>query len=126
VKAYVLFKALKARKGSVTIEFVFLIPLFIFMALFLWQVALAGLAVIQTESALRDAVRVAAVTGDVNKARQQAYSSFGSSANYNLSKVNVSINDDQAVATATTEIHLLFLKSQSISYTDSARAPVID
>jgi len=50
------------KKGSVTLEFVVLLPLFILLSLLAWQLFLSGMAVIDSHAAVRDAVRVAATT----------------------------------------------------------------
>ncbi|GGE21543.1 hypothetical protein GCM10011571_24530 [Marinithermofilum abyssi] len=118
------FTQLKNKKGSVTIEFMFLIPLFMFMALFIWQVVIAGLAVMNTQTALQDAVRVASITEDEDAAREQAYKTFGNPSSYKLSNLSIDVQNDRAVVTAKTDIDVLFMSS-TISYTKTAQAPVL-
>ncbi|PTX55278.1 TadE-like protein [Melghirimyces profundicolus] len=112
-------------RGSVTIEFVFIIPMIVLMAMFLWQVVIAGMAVISTQSALQDAVRVASITEDVDKARHEAMKTFGNSSNYRLQNFNVNIQGDRAVATANTKIDVIFMSSRTLSYSETAQAPVM-
>lgn len=121
-----IFKRKFFRKGSVTVEFILIIPAFVMLSLVVWQMAVAGLAVINTQAALRDAVRVAAVSNDPAKARQQAIQSFGNSSDYRLRDISVSIQGDKAVARATTEIDILFANLTPITYTRTAQAPILD
>jgi Flp pilus assembly protein TadG len=119
-------KPFKERTGSSTVEFVLVIPFFLLMALFVWQFAVAGLAVLDTQAALRDAVRVAAVEKDPGAAIQQAKASFGKSGAYRAS-FNVSIGSEQAVVTARTEVDIVFASGlPPITFTRSAVAPVLD
>lgn len=119
-------KLCSQKKGSVTIEFVLIIPLFVMMAMVIWQFAIAGLAVINTQSALRDAIRVATVTHDINAARKEAYKSFGYASDYRLKNVEIQIGHDNVIAKATTEIDILFMKSNSFHYKRTAQAPLVD
>jgi Flp pilus assembly protein TadG len=116
----------KERSGSATVEFVLVIPFFLLMALVVWQFAVAGLAVLDTQAALRDAVRVAAIEKDPGAAIQQAKASFGKSGAYRAS-FDVNIGSDRAVVTAKTEIDIVFASGlPPITFTRSAVAPVLD
>lgn len=116
----------KKRSGSATVEFVLVIPFFLLMVLVVWQFAVAGLAVLDTQAALRDAVRVAAIEKDPGAAIQQAKASFGKSGAYRAS-FDVDIGSDRAVVTAKTEIDIVFASGlPPITFTRSAVAPVLD
>jgi Flp pilus assembly protein TadG len=121
-----LLHPLKERSGSSTVEFVLVIPFFLLMALVVWQFAVAGLAVLDTQAALRDAVRVAAIEKDPGAAIQQAKASFGKSGAYRAS-FDVNIGSDRAIVTAKTEVDIVFLSGlPPITFTRSAVAPVLD
>jgi Flp pilus assembly protein TadG len=77
---------------------VVLLPLFILLCLIAWQLFLSGMAVIDTNAAVRDAVRVAATTGDTDKAEKQGKNSFGQSGSYKLKRLDVKIEDGEAIA----------------------------
>lgn len=115
------------RKGSPTVEFVMVIPFFILMALVVWQMAVAGMAVMDTQAALRDSVRVAAMTQNEDEASQQAYKSFGENGSYRISDLEVDIGDENAVVRATTEVDLIFLNvTTPIQFEHEAEAPILE
>lgn len=114
------------RKGSVTLEFVVLLPLFILLCLIAWQLFLSGMAVIDTHAAVRDAVRVASTTGDTDEAEKQGKNSFGQSGSYKLKRLDVKIEDGEAIAKAKVEIPILFLASKPITYETEEKAPALN
>lgn len=59
----------------------------LFLCLVVWQLVVAGKAVMDTQAALRDAVKVASTSGDVKKAEDQAKKSFGAPKEYKLQKI---------------------------------------
>lgn len=113
------------RKGSITLEHVVLFPVFIILSLIVWQLILAGIAVMDTHAALRDAVRVASTTGDTDKAEEQGKDSFGQSGSYKLERLKVKIENDEAIAQAKVEIPILFMASKPITYETEKTAPVL-
>jgi len=115
----------KHRKGSITLEHVVLFPVFIFLSLIVWQLILSGIAVMDTHAALRDAVRVASTTGDTDKAEKQGKDSFGQSGSYKLKRLDVKIENDEAIAKAKVEIPILFMSSTPITYETEEKAPVL-
>lgn len=69
---------LNNEKGSMSIEFIGILPfLFLFMLL-LWQVVASGVAIISTQSAVNEAAKVYAVSQDVDEARTKAQEIVGS------------------------------------------------
>jgi len=113
------------RSGGSTVEFVIILPLFLMMAFFVFQFAIAGLAIMDTQAALRDAVRVASVTGDKEKAIQQGKASFGGSGFYRLSQFDITFYEDKVVAKAHTKIDVLFMSSNPFDYDQTAEAPIV-
>src|SRR5690606_32890937 len=71
---------------------------------------------IACNAAVRDAVRVAATTGDTDKAEKQGKNSFGQSGSYKLKRLDVKIEDGEAIAKAKVEIPILFMTSKPITY----------
>ncbi|PTM54769.1 peptidoglycan DD-metalloendopeptidase family protein [Desmospora activa] len=113
------------KKGASTVEFVIILPLFILMTMVLWQAVVLGKGIMDTQAALRDAVRVAATTGDAEKGKEQGEESFGDWGNYQMKNFTVEIDNNEAVAKAETEIPILFMKSTPYTYTSEAQAPVV-
>jgi Flp pilus assembly protein TadG len=114
------------RKGAATIEFVLILPMIVMLSLVVWQMAIAGMAVMDTKSALSDAVRVAAVTGDKEKAKEQALNSFGVSKDYRIKQFDIEFEEDKVIAKAKTQIDVLFMDSSPFEITRKAEAPLID
>lgn len=113
------------RKGSITLEYVVLFPVFIFLSLVAWQLFVAGMALMDTHAAIRDAVRVASTTGDTEQAEEQGEKSFGQSDTYKLKKLDVKIENDEAIAKAKVEIQILFMASKPITFETEEKAPVL-
>lgn len=113
------------RKGAATTEFVILLPTFLLCCLVIWQLVVAGMAVIDTHAAVRDAVKVASSTGDKEKGEEQGKESFGKSSAYELETLTVKIEDEIAEASAKTKIPILFMKSSPFHYETSSEAPVL-
>ncbi|MBO8164394.1 MAG: pilus assembly protein [Brevibacillus sp.] len=61
-----------SQKGSVTIEFIGILPAVFIAMLVLWQFLLGVYAVIVTQSAANEAAKVYAITGDESEAEQAA------------------------------------------------------
>lgn len=59
------------RKGAASVEFVTILPLALLLALAMWQLALVGAAIMDTHSAVRDAVKIASMTGDSEFAEKE-------------------------------------------------------
>lgn len=115
----------KHRKGSITLEHVVLFPVFILLSLIVWQLILSGIAVMDTNAALRDAVRVASTTGDTDEAEEQGKDSFGQTGSYKLKSLDVKIENDEAIAKAKVEIPILFMASTPFTFETEKKAPVL-
>lgn len=113
------------RKGAASVEFVTILPLAVLIALAVWQLALVGAAIMDTHSAVRDAVKIASMTGDAKFAEKEGKNSFGKSSAYNLKSLKVKVKGQEAKAKAETKIPVLFIKSTPFSYTSSSEAPVL-
>ncbi len=113
------------RKGAASVEFVTILPLTLLLAVAVWQLALVGAAIMDTHSAVRDAVKIASMTGDSKFAEKEGSNSFGDSNAYDLKSLKVKIKGEDAKATAKTKIPVLFIKSTPFSYTSSSEAPVL-
>lgn len=115
----------KYRRGASTIEFIVILPLFFLLGLVVWQLVLAGLAVVDTQAAVRDATRVASTSGDEKKAVKEGKSSFGSPSGYSLKKFKVDINGDTVLAKATTQIPVIFMDTSPFTYRTKSEAPLL-
>lgn len=113
------------REGAATLEFTVVLPLFFLLCLVIWQLIVVGMAVMDTQAALRDAVKLAATTGDTKEAIKQGRSSFGSSNQYELSSFKVEIKNNKVHASAKTKIPVLFMSSSPFTYDNTAEAPVV-
>lgn len=116
----------KGRKGAVTIEFVTVLPLVILMCLFVWQLVVAGMAVLEAQSVLKKGVRLAASSGNAKEAESKSRSSFQASDYYSLDSFEVEIKDQRAIAKAEVEIKFLFMSAPSFTYSSSAKTPIYD
>ncbi|SFG59617.1 TadE-like protein [Planifilum fulgidum] len=114
------------KKGSVTMEFVTLIPLLLIMILFIAQFFVAGMAVVETEVTLRDTVRYAAEIGDEKKAKRWGLNRFDASGYYDMESLKVEIKDEEVIATARTRIEWLFTSAAPFHYRSKVKTPVID
>ncbi|MFD1408544.1 hypothetical protein ACFQ49_10340 [Kroppenstedtia eburnea] len=79
------------KKGSATLEFITILPLVIFMCLFVWQLIVAGMAVFETQWVLKEGVRIAASSGSTKEAENKARSAFHASDYYSLDSYKVKI-----------------------------------
>jgi murein DD-endopeptidase MepM/ murein hydrolase activator NlpD len=115
------------RKGASTVEFIIILPLFILLCLVTWQLVVAGRAVMDTQAALRDAVRVASVTGDAEKGKAQFKVTFMEGKPYQVDSFEIRIDGDEVKAWAKTRIPLIFMADKStFTYRSTAEAPVLN
>lgn len=68
----------KNEKGSLSIEFLGILPFYFLFFLILWQVVASGYALMTLKSAANDGASVYSMTNDVNEARQTVKDSIGS------------------------------------------------
>lgn len=113
------------RKGSATLEFITILPLVFMMCLFVWQFVVAGMAVMETQTLVKEGARLAAQSGDADREEKRGLEAFPATRDYRLISYRVQIRDGQATASAETEIDAVFLPLPSFKYTTSAKAPVI-
>lgn len=117
--------SLAHRKGAASVEFVTILPLALLLAMALWQLALVGAAVMDIHSAVRDAIKIASMTGDTKFAEKEGKESFGKSGAYDLKSLKVKIKGEKAKVSAETKIPFLFIKNTPLSYSSSSEAPVL-
>ena len=90
------------NRGSSSVEFIAILPFFILLGLVVWQFAVIGYAILNTQAAARDGIRVASTVWQTDPARQAAKKSFGQSTSYySLTKVDVEIDKVNSEATLT-------------------------
>ena len=121
------------QDGASSIEFLAVLPFFLLMAMVVLQFAVVGFAVLNTQAAARDGVRVAAVTLDSGRARTAAYESFGAGNElYSLDEVLVDVGGGQAQVTVESSIRPLLIPRQflanvpAVPFRWSVTAPIYD
>lgn len=73
------FKSIHNERGSMSIEFLGILPFYFLFFLLLWQVVASGYAVISLKSAANDGAQVYALTGSYSKAIDAVNESIGDS-----------------------------------------------
>ncbi|MDN4492244.1 TadE/TadG family type IV pilus assembly protein [Ureibacillus aquaedulcis] len=105
-------KLLKEERGSLSIEFLGILPLYFLLFLLLWQVVASGYAVISLKSAASDGAQVYAVSGDWLETEEVINKSIGSSSilsNHQVFIQNVPGNADLFEIEIKAEHPLVFL-----------------
>jgi hypothetical protein len=95
------------------------------MCLFVWQFVVAGMAVLETETLVKEGARQAARSGSAEREEKRGKEAFRNTGDYRLLSYRVKIRDGQAEVHAETEIDAVFLQLPSFRYHASAKAPVI-
>lgn len=70
-------KKLKEEKGSMTLEFLMVMPYYFFFFLLLWQAVASGITFMNVQSAVNEAAKTYSVTGDEVKAFDVAQDAVG-------------------------------------------------
>ncbi|MBD7984753.1 pilus assembly protein [Sporosarcina sp. Sa2YVA2] len=83
------FKLIRNEKGSMSIEFLGVLPFYFLFFLLLWQVVASGYAVLSLKSAANDGAQVYALSGNYNDAVDAVNESIGSSSLINDVAVSV-------------------------------------
>ncbi|WP_131848431.1 TadE/TadG family type IV pilus assembly protein [Baia soyae] len=129
---------LREKQGSTTLEFVSLLPIVALMSMVIWQMAVFTMAVMDTQSFVREEVRVAADDGDAKKAEKRGEKSFPQTDNVKLASYQVKKiekeekKDKQGVkrsymeVTAKIKVKILFLSIAPIEYSYKAQSRIID
>ena len=73
------FKSIRNERGSMSIEFIGILPFYFMFFLLLWQVVASGYAVLSLKSAANDGAQVYALTGDYREAVDAVKESIGDS-----------------------------------------------
>lgn len=115
----------RSKKGSATLEFLSILPLVVLMCLLIWQFVVAGVAVMDSQSLVSEAVRHVSTSKDKKEAKKRALKNFGDSSYYDIERFKVEIKGDQAVAKVETKIKLVFWSYPAISYKTMKAAPLI-
>lgn len=74
-----LTKKLREEKGSMTLEFLMVLPYYLLFFLILWQAVASGIAIMKTQSAVNEAAKLYALTEDRSEAENLAKKELGSS-----------------------------------------------
>lgn len=71
---------LRNEKGAISIEFLGILPFYFLFFLILWQAVSTGYAVMSTKTAVNEAAKYYAVTGDVNETKLKLQEWIGNTA----------------------------------------------
>lgn len=115
----------QSKKGSATLEFLSILPLVVLMCLLVWQFVVAGVAVMDSQSLVSEAVRYASTTHNEKEAKKQALKKFGDSGYHEIKHFQIKVEKGQAIAKVETKIKLVFLRDLAFSYKTMKKAPVI-
>ncbi|SFJ36664.1 M23 family metallopeptidase [Thermoflavimicrobium dichotomicum] len=113
------------QKGTMTLEYIVALPMFFLLGLVLWQFVIAGLAMMDTHSALRGAMQVFVTTKSSDRAKKQAMRSFGQQKPYRLQSFLIKIRGNEVLAVATTEIPIFFARMKPLIYKKELRSPFL-
>ncbi|MBS7531744.1 pilus assembly protein [Hazenella sp. IB182353] len=120
------FRLLKNDKGSATVEFLTVMPLVVFMCLFVWQFYVAGIAIMETNNLVREGVRIAAESKNEKKEEKRGMKVFPVRDNFKLETYDVVYKKDKVRIKAETSIEYVFLPFPPFTYKTSAQAPIIE
>ncbi len=116
----------RQRRGSPTVEFILLVPLFIMCLLMFWQLVILGMAMMQTQAAVRDTARVMALTDDEVEAKAQAHRSLPDMMGYQMEKLWLKKTDGQVEVKIRTEVELVLLQvPYRFHLEEKASAPIV-
>jgi len=105
-------QALKNEKGSVTVEFIGILPFVFLILLILWQFLTGVYAVIIAQSAANEAAKVYSITGNSSeamKAASEIVNSAGGGISYADGNSSISKDGDYFVASIGVNLDLFFL-----------------
>ncbi|WP_137744505.1 TadE/TadG family type IV pilus assembly protein [Robertmurraya siralis] len=72
-------KKIQEEKGSATLEFIMVMPYYLFFMLLLWQAVASGITIMQAQSAVNEAAKIYAVTKNEFEAKEVAENIIGHS-----------------------------------------------
>ncbi|WP_163102950.1 pilus assembly protein [Peribacillus alkalitolerans] len=106
-------KAFKNEEGSVSLEFLGILPFYFMFFLLLWQVVASGYAVLSAKTALNDAAKTFASTNDTVEAELIAKEAIGSSSVISYEGLRVTPGaDGRFTMTLESEHFLIFVPPQ--------------
>ena len=86
-------KSWQNEAGAVSIEFLGILPFFFMFFLLLWQVVGTGYAVLTAKTAVNDAAKEYAITGNYYEASEAAKKSIGSSSVIKYKRIEIPVSD---------------------------------
>lgn len=129
----IMLRKLRNHRGSGVIEFLGIMPLVILIALMVWQFAIVGYGIINTQAAARDGVRVAATKFDEENIRKTIKTSFGEDTKYyrlDPADIHIDINNDNGSVEALITVNASFFtvllpESVVIPFSWKVTAPIV-
>ena len=87
-------KIIRNEKGSLSIEFLGILPFYFLFFLLLWQVVASGYAVLHLKSAANDGAQMFAITDSFMEAKDTVMESIGGSNLLKEANVNITLTGD--------------------------------
>lgn len=80
---------LQNEKGSITLEFLTVLPYYFFFFLLLWQAVASGITIMQAQSAVNEAAKIYSITEIESDARDEVEKAIGSSDIMTFERFNI-------------------------------------
>lgn len=124
-------KRIQEEKGSFTLEFIMVMPYYLFLLLILWQAVASGITIMQAQSAVNEAAKIYSMTSDIEDAEIVAEKIIGHSDIMTFEDFGVSSSGKEFVAEVKLTHGLVFVpkewrKVASVELTHSATGRVIE
>lgn len=112
----ILIQKWKERTGSVSVEFLAILPMFLLVCLLVMQVAVSCYGIVNAQAVIRDVARMAAVTWNPDEAKEAAYDNFGkNNRHFTMENVDVRMKAGNVEVHADLSLHMIFLPGKEVS-----------
>ncbi|MDR6227065.1 hypothetical protein [Desmospora profundinema] len=114
------------RKGSVTLESIVILTLFLLMTLFVWQFVVAGIAILETQDWLTRASRDLSIGEPKKDVEELAKERFKSASYHTLKAIDLKVEDGQATVKAEIGIQPIIKGFPVFPYQTEVVTPVMN
>lgn len=124
-------KRIQEEKGSFTLEFLMVMPYYLFFMLLLWQAVASGITIMQAQSAVNEGAKIYSMTKSESEAREVVRDMIGHSDIMSYENFDVSPAGKEFVAEVKLKHGLVFVPKEwrnkaSVQLTHSATGRVIE
>lgn len=124
-------KRIQEEKGSFTLEFLMVMPYYLFFMLLLWQAVASGITIMQAQSAVNEAAKIYSITKNESEASAAAENIIGHSDIMSFVNLDVSPSGKEFVAEVKLRHGLVFVPKEwrntvSVELTHAATGRVIE